>query len=156
MKRIILVTALSITATFIYQNAAMGQSSTPCLPSDNGILTSVTDSLSENLDWPDDLTITVFSGPELTPSPAALGVAPTGEVYAGVDMQGSLGKEMGRGKIVRLVDCNSDGIVDSHTTFAEVDNPRGILPIDDRVFVLYTTFVLRIVQITPFRFGIAP
>lgn len=140
MKRIILVPTLFAIAIFVFQNAAMGQNTTPCTPSDTVTLTSFTDSLQQNLDWPDDLNITAFSGPELTPSPAALGVAPTGEIYVGVDMQGSLGKEMGKGKIVRLVDCNSDGVADLHTTFAELDNPRGILPIGDRVFVLYTTF----------------
>jgi putative heme-binding domain-containing protein len=112
----------------------------PCSPATSNAYAAFSDSLSQNLNWPDDLDITVFSGPNLTPSPASLGVAPTGDVYVGVDMQGSLGKEMGRGKIVRLVDCNNDGILDSNTIFAEVDNPRGIIPMGDKVFVLYTTF----------------
>ncbi|TLP80141.1 PQQ-dependent sugar dehydrogenase [Maribacter sp. ACAM166] len=98
------------------------------------------DSLAGILNWPEDLNITTFSGPNLTPSPACMAVAPTGEVYVGVDMIGSLGKEMGKGYIKRLVDCDHDGILDSHTNFAQVDNPRGILPIGDQVFVLYTRF----------------
>lgn len=53
---------------------------------------------------------------------------------------GSLGKEMGKGAIVRLVDCNRDGIMDSHTEFTRVNNPRGIIAMGDRVFVLHTTF----------------
>src|SRR3546814_20279266 len=57
----------------------------------------------------------------LTPSPACLAVAPTGEVFVGVDMIGSLGKDPGRGSIVRMVDCNNDGVMDSHTEFAAVD-----------------------------------
>src|SRR3546814_14519280 len=76
----------------------------------------------------------------LTPSPACLAVAPTGEVFVGVDMIGSLGKDPGRGSIVRMVDCNNDGVMDSHTEFAAVDNPRGILPLGDRLFVLHTFF----------------
>src|SRR3546814_4454371 len=76
----------------------------------------------------------------LTPSPACLAVAPTGEVFVGVDMIGSLGKDPGRGSIVRMVDCNNDGVMDSHTEFAAVDNPRGILPLGDRLFVLHTVF----------------
>jgi putative heme-binding domain-containing protein len=129
-----LIFVISNPKTVIAQNTA------PCDPAVSSSFTALTDSLSQSLDWPDDLDFTVFSGPDLTPSPAALAVAPTGEVYVGVDMQGSLGKEMGRGSVVRLVDCNQDGIVDSHTTFARVDNPRGILPVGDQVFVLYTTF----------------
>src|SRR5690242_16315132 len=42
--------------------------------------------------------------------------------------------------IVRLVDCNNDGIVDSHTEYAMVNNPRGILSVGDRLYVLHTKF----------------
>ncbi|RDV17243.1 heme-binding protein [Pontibacter diazotrophicus] len=91
-------------------------------------------------DWPSDLKVTPFAGPELTPSPACLAVAPTGEVYVGVDMMGSLGKEPEKGSIIKLVDSNNDGQVDQHTEFAKVDNPRGIISLGDQVFVLHTTF----------------
>ncbi|GAB3529496.1 hypothetical protein GCM10027443_08920 [Pontibacter brevis] len=91
-------------------------------------------------DWPSDLKVTTFAGPELTPSPATLAVAPTGEVYVGVDMMGSLGKDPEKGSIVKLVDSNNDGQVDQHTVFAKVDNPRGIIALGDQVFVLHTTF----------------
>jgi putative heme-binding domain-containing protein len=89
---------------------------------------------------PEEITITNFSGPELTPSPACLAVAPTGEVFVGVDKMGSLGKEPGKGSIIKLVDSNQDGKVDTHTTFAVVDNPRGIIALGNQVFVLHTTF----------------
>lgn len=112
----------------------------PCEPRQDDPYTAYSDSLRGTLQWPDDLLINVFSGPELTPSPACMAVAPTGEVYVGVDMIGSLGKEMGQGKIVRFVDCNQDGIADSYTIFAELDDPRGIIAIDEKVFVLHTTF----------------
>ena len=90
--------------------------------------------------WPDGLTVSTFSGPELTPSPACLAVAATGEVYVGVDMMGSLGKEPGKGMILKLVDSDNDGKMDSHTEFARVDNPRGIIVKGDQVFVLHTIF----------------
>ncbi|MFT4031091.1 MAG: HEAT repeat domain-containing protein [Siphonobacter sp.] len=98
------------------------------------------DSMPNGAVWPSVFSLTPFAGPDLTPSPACLAVAPTGEVYVGVDMIGSLGKKPGNGSIVRLVDSNDDGKVDSHTTFASVDNPRGILPVGDQVFVLHTVF----------------
>jgi len=98
------------------------------------------DSMAQALEWPVDLHISPFTGPDITPSPACLAVSPQGDVYVGVDMMGSLGKQPGKGKIVKLIDCNQDGIVDSHTTFAEVDNPRGIIAIGDRVIVLHTVF----------------
>jgi len=98
------------------------------------------DTLPNAKSWPSDLDVTHFAGPSLVPSPACLAVAPSGEVFVGVDMIGSLGKEMGKGRIVRLVDTNNDGRPDFHTVFVELDNPRGILPIGDQVFVLHTTF----------------
>ncbi|MGM9507780.1 DUF7133 domain-containing protein [Larkinella sp. GY13] len=89
---------------------------------------------------PDELVITNFAGPDLTPSPSCLAVAPTGEVYVGVDMIGSLGKTPGKGYIIKLVDSNNDGKVDRHTKFAMADNPRGIISQGDQLFVLHTTF----------------
>ncbi|TFF39730.1 DUF7133 domain-containing protein [Mucilaginibacter psychrotolerans] len=90
--------------------------------------------------WPEGLTVTPFTGPDLTPSPACLATAPTGEVYVGVDMMGSLGKAPGKGRILRLVDKDNDGKIDEHTEFAKVDNPRGIFVLGDKVYVLHTIF----------------
>ncbi|MBS4072030.1 MAG: HEAT repeat domain-containing protein [Algoriphagus sp.] len=84
--------------------------------------------------------LTNFAGPDLVPSPSCLSVAATGEVFVGVDMIGSLGKEPGKGKIVRLIDQDKDGVMDSHTIFAEVDNPRGIIAMGEKVYVLHTVF----------------
>ncbi|WP_209331658.1 DUF7133 domain-containing protein [Lunatimonas salinarum] len=98
------------------------------------------DSLATALEWPTELSITPFSGPEITPSPACLAVSHEGDVYVGVDMMGSLGKEPEKGHIIKLVDCNQDGIVDSYTTFAKVDNPRGIIALKDKLYVLHTVF----------------
>ncbi|PVD50771.1 heme-binding protein [Terrimonas sp.] len=98
------------------------------------------DSLATKSNWPKDLDIIGFAGPDLTPSPACITTAPSGEVYVGVDMMGSLGKAPGRGRIIKLVDCNNDGIVDSHTEYAKVDNPRGIISLGDKLYVLHTVF----------------
>lgn len=98
------------------------------------------DSLRNASSWPSDLTVTNFASADLTPSPSCLAVAPTGEVFVGVDMIGSLGKKPGKGSIIKLIDKDNDGKVDSHTTFTMVDNPRGVLPVGDRLFVLHTVF----------------
>lgn len=84
--------------------------------------------------------LTNFAGPDLVPSPSCLSVAATGEVFVGVDMIGSLGKEPGKGKIVRLIDQDKDGVMDNQTVFAQVDNPRGIISMGDKVYVLHTVF----------------
>ena len=98
------------------------------------------DSLRNASNWPADFSVTNFASADLVPSPACLAVAPSGEVFVGVDMIGSLGKKPGNGRIIRLVDSNNDGKVDAHTNFAVVDNPRGILPVGDQLFVLHTVF----------------
>ncbi|WP_375585670.1 HEAT repeat domain-containing protein [Cyclobacterium xiamenense] len=98
------------------------------------------DSLSQALGWPEDLAVQAFSGPDITPSPACLAVSPYGEVYVGVDAIGSLGKTPGKGRIVKLIDTDNDGVADEHTVFAVVDNPRGIIPLGKKLYVLHTQF----------------
>ncbi|MDP3071038.1 MAG: c-type cytochrome [Opitutaceae bacterium] len=89
---------------------------------------------------PADLELKRFSGPDITPCVACLCVSAQGEVYAGVDLNGSLGKGPGKGRIVKLIDADRDGVADSHTVFAEIDNARGLLAIGTQVFVLHTHF----------------
>ncbi|MEO6705802.1 MAG: hypothetical protein ABIN04_08145, partial [Ginsengibacter sp.] len=112
----------------------------PCEPKEREQSLTSIDSMSAKLNWPADLSFMGFSGPGLTPSPACLAVAASGEVYVGVDMIGSLGKKPGQGRIVKLVDCNNDGIVDKHTVYAMVDDPRGIVSVGDKLYVLHTVF----------------
>ncbi|MBN7817111.1 DUF7133 domain-containing protein [Algoriphagus pacificus] len=81
-----------------------------------------------------------IAGPDLVPSPACLAVLPTGEVFVGVDMMGSLGKEPGKGSIIKLIDSDNDGTYETHSEFVKVDNPRGIMAVGDQVFVLHTVF----------------
>lgn len=88
---------------------------------------------------PDELQSTLFSGPDITPSPAVICAAPTGEVFVGVDKQGSLGKKADLGTIVRLVDIDGDGKVDKHTVYATIDNPRGLIAMGDKLIVLHCT-----------------
>lgn len=87
---------------------------------------------------PADLDLIRFSGPDVTPCVATLCVSATGEVYAGVDLNGSLGKGPGKGRIVKLIDRDHDGVADSHTIFASIDNPRGLLAVGTRLYVLHT------------------
>ncbi|GAA5522380.1 c-type cytochrome [Aliifodinibius salicampi] len=137
MRRILFLIFAVIFLQNCQQDASL--SCTPKQTADTSLV-ALSDSLSKQMEWPNDLDIMAFSGPEITPSPAALAVKTTGEVFVGVDMQGSLGKDPGKGSIQRLVDCNQDGIMDTHTEFTKVNNPRGIIAMGDRVFVLHTIF----------------
>jgi putative heme-binding domain-containing protein len=88
---------------------------------------------------PEELETQVFSDYKMTPCPAVIAASPYGEVYVGVDMQGSLGKKPGLGYIAKLTDTNLDGKADKRTVFAKIDNPRGIISIGDRLLVLHCT-----------------
>jgi putative heme-binding domain-containing protein len=90
--------------------------------------------------WPGEISVSNFAGSELAPTPACIAVAATGEVFVGVDKIGSLGKTPGKGYILKLVDSDNDGKVDKSTEFAMTDNPRGIISLGDKVYVLHTTF----------------
>lgn len=98
------------------------------------------DTLRNASSWPQELIVSNFAGADLTPSPACLAVSADGNVYVGVDQIGSLGKQPGKGSIVKLIDTDNDGKVDKHTQFALVDNPRGIISLGNKLFVLHTTF----------------
>ena len=87
---------------------------------------------------PPELEQTTLSGSDITPSPACLSAHPNGDVFVGVDMCGSLGKGPGKGRIVRLRDTDNDGKADEHTIFATLDNPRGLIAVGDKVYVIYT------------------
>ena len=87
---------------------------------------------------PADLSFSKFSGNDVTPSPACICAAATGEVFVGVDLLGSLGKGSGKGSVVRLVDTDHDGVADSHTVFAMIDNPRGLISMGEKLYVLHT------------------
>src|SRR5690625_1297930 len=82
-----------------------------CDPADNYEYQSMTDSLQSNLKWPDNIDIQVFADADLVPSPACLAVSATGDVFVGVDMIGSLDRDMGQGAIIKLIDCNGDGVL---------------------------------------------
>lgn len=140
MKKITSASYLLMVFFGVFGMIACDSNTRDCTPASTYRYTGMTDSLAGSLKWPDDLDIRVFADAGLVPSPACMAVSALGDVYVGVDKMGSLGKEMGYGAIVKLVDCNGDGILDAHSEFAKVDNPRGILAVGHRVYVLHTRF----------------
>ncbi len=88
---------------------------------------------------PSDLETKMFTDSGVTPCPAVIAASPYGDVYVGVDKQGSLGKKIDHGYIMKLVDSDQDGRADQNTLFAKMDNPRGIISIGERLIVLHCT-----------------
>ncbi len=88
---------------------------------------------------PAELETQVFADASMAPCPAVIAASPYGDVFVGVDMQGSLGTKPNLGYITKLVDINNDGKADKKTVFAKVDNPRGIISIGNKIIALHCT-----------------
>ena len=83
--------------------------------------------LLQGVKAPAGFNVSLFAAPPQVTYPVCLTSDPQGTVYVGIDTNGSLDKQPGRGRIVRCRDTNGDGQADDFVTFATVDSPRGLL-----------------------------
>ena len=90
---------------------------------------------------PPGFNVTMFGHPPEVNYPVCLTAAATGEVFVGVDEQGSLGKETGRGKVLRCIDTDGDGTADQINEFTMVDHPRGLIYDDGSLWVLHPPYL---------------
>ena len=90
---------------------------------------------------PAGFQVRMFGTPPDVNYPVCLTTAPTGEVFVGVDPQGSLGKEPNQGKVLRCIDVDGDGVADKINTFAKVDHPRGLIYDAGTLWVLHPPFL---------------
>src|SRR5262245_55520873 len=86
---------------------------------------------------PPEFDVTLYAAPPKVNYPVAIGAGPSGEIYVAVDEQGSLGRTPGGGRILRCLDKDGDGKVDSVTVYAKVDHPRGVVYRDGAVWVMH-------------------
>lgn len=91
----------------------------------------------DSVQVPPEFEATLFASPPGVSYPVAIAAEPAGAIYVAVDEQGSLGRTPGGGKILRCVDENDDGKVDSVTVFAKVEHPRGLVYRDGAVWVMH-------------------
>ncbi len=80
---------------------------------------------------------TIFAGPPNISYPTCIAAEPTGEVFVGVDQNGSLDTQPNRGMVVRCVDTNGDGIADQFKIFARMDSPRGLVFDHNTLYVMH-------------------
>jgi putative heme-binding domain-containing protein len=86
---------------------------------------------------PPGFEFTAYGIPPQVNYPVCLSAAPTGELFVGIDEQGSLGKTPGKGRVVRCIDADDDGVADQFTTFATMDHPRGLIYDQNTLWVLH-------------------
>jgi putative membrane-bound dehydrogenase-like protein len=91
----------------------------------------------ENVRVPPEFEATLFAAPPTVNYPVAIAAEPSGAIYVAVDEQGSLGRTPGGGKILRCVDKDDDGKVDTVTVYAKVEHPRGVVYRDGTVWVMH-------------------
>jgi putative membrane-bound dehydrogenase-like protein len=96
---------------------------------------------ASDVQGPDGFNISMFGTPPEVNYPVCLAAAPTGEVFVGVDLQGSLGKKPGQGKVIRCIDVDGDGRADRINTFATMDHPRGLIYDAGSLWVLHPPFL---------------
>ncbi len=97
--------------------------------------------LVSDVQAPPGFNVTLFGTPPDVNYPVCLTAAATGEVFVGVDEQGSLGKEAGRGKVLRCIDTDGDGVADQINEFAKMDHPRGLIYDDGSLWVLHPPYL---------------
>ncbi|EEF63177.1 DUF7133 domain-containing protein [Pedosphaera parvula] len=80
---------------------------------------------------------TIFAGPPDISYPTCIAATPSGEVFVGVDQNGSLDVQPNRGWVVRCLDTDGDGIADKFNIFAKMDSPRGIVFNHNTLYVMH-------------------
>ena len=86
---------------------------------------------------PPGFVATLFAAPPDVRYPTCLAAAPTGEVYVGIDENGSLDTKENSGRVVRCVDDDGDGKADRFNVFARMDSPRGVIYDAGTLYVLH-------------------
>ena len=90
---------------------------------------------------PAGFDVTLFAAPPEVSYPTCLAAAPSGDLFVGIDLNGSLGANEKQGKILKCIDENGDGKADKFTTFAELDSPRGLVWDNGVLYVQHPPFV---------------
>lgn len=87
---------------------------------------------------PDGFETTLFAPWQMANYPTGVAAAPNGDLYVSSDGNGSIGRDPGRGRVLRLRDTDADGRADEVTEFVrDVDSPRGLLWDHDRLYLLH-------------------
>ncbi len=90
---------------------------------------------------PPGWNVTLFAAPPDVGYPTCLSTAPNGDLFVGIDENGSLDSKTNRGRVVRCTDTDGDGKADKFVTFASMDSPRGIWFDNNTLYVVHPPLV---------------
>ena len=86
----------------------------------------------------EDLTLSLFAAPPEVNYPAAITATPQGNLFVGVDRNGSLDRKPGRGEILKVLDTDNDGQADHYSVFVDsLDSPRGLVYDGNTLYVMH-------------------
>ncbi len=87
---------------------------------------------------PPEFEVSLFAPSATANYPVYVAAAPNGDLYVSSDGNGSLGRDPGRGRVLRLRDEDGDGRADQVTEFIpDIDSPRGLIWDHDRLYLLH-------------------
>lgn len=86
---------------------------------------------------PAEFEATLFAAPPDISYPTCVAATPDGVVFVGVDLNGSLGKNANKGKVIRCMDSTGSGKADKFNVFTEVESPRGLWYDHNTLYVLH-------------------
>lgn len=135
--KLILVRASLLAALFGVVAVSTQPASAQKKKADPGAPPPSKETLLKDVKPADGFVASIFASPPDVSYPTCLYAAPNGDLYVGIDLNGSLGKTKGHGKVVRCVDTDNDGIADKFETFCEVQHPRGLLFERGKLIVLH-------------------
>lgn len=85
----------------------------------------------------DGFEAALFSAPPQSNYAVFVSAAPDGTLYVSSDGNGSLDRQLDRGRILRLRDTDGDGRADEVKEFAKVNSPRGLVIDGNTLFVMH-------------------
>lgn len=90
---------------------------------------------------PAGFKVSLFAAPPQAGYPTCVTCGPHGEVFIGIDENGSLDAKPNRGRVVRAIDKDGDGVADEVKTFAKMDSPRGVVFANNTLYVQHPPLV---------------
>ena len=97
--------------------------------------------VAKSVQAPPGWNVALFAAPPHVGYPTCLSTSPNGDLYVGIDENGSIDAKPGRGRVVGCTDADGDGQADRFLTFATMDSPRGIWFDNHVLYVQHPPFV---------------
>ena len=91
---------------------------------------------------PEGFKVVTFAKPPQVTYPSGVAASGNGDVYVSVDLNSSLDQKANRGKIVKCVDTDGDGVADKFTDYVpDIDSPRSSCFVGDTLYVVNPPFL---------------